>query len=308
MSGIKIFAENSKNALGHWTQHGNKNIKNFFDSFALQRKLDPLIAANWYSVGVKSIFQHPEGRTVLGHYNGSLIKALQDIYPNIGLEEANFSNLTKGFWKSRSKHREFFDKFAKKFEFDALVADNWYDIKTAVLLEEKGAKSVISNYYGGSILSALIEVYPDVPFEQEKFGDKFWRTETNRKQFFDSFSSKKGFDYNVAENWYNQPVSEIIKEPEGAKVLSHYGGSLYKALQDVYPTMPLIRSTFLISKETRAQILSRFAEERHFDARNLQIWMALPTQLLLADKRLAMVLQLCYNGSISEAVKDVFLL
>ena len=105
---------------------------------------------------------------MLSHYDGSLIRALQDVYPNIGLEDAKFSHLTsrsplsslfpslspslsrslhpltlqtEGYWKSRNKHREFFDKFAAKNAFDPLVADNWYNIKTSVVLQEKVCSS-----------------------------------------------------------------------------------------------------------------------------------------------------------------------
>ena len=42
--------------------------------------------------------------------------------------------------------------------------------------------------------------------------DKFWRSETNRKQFFDSFAAQKGFEYNDVESWYRQSTSDIAKE------------------------------------------------------------------------------------------------
>lgn len=94
--------------MGYWTQNDNKNMRDFFDSFAHTFGFDPLIPDNWYNVPQKDVLQHVckfdyaflcnnnfiykngNGISVLYHYKNSVIKALLDVYPNIGLNISKF--------------------------------------------------------------------------------------------------------------------------------------------------------------------------------------------------------------------------
>lgn len=75
-------------------------------------------------------------------------------------------------------------------------------------------------YFGGSMIKALIHLFPDVPLERSKFAilssispllifpinafttEKYWNDVDNRKAFFLEFAKKCKFDALVAENWY----------------------------------------------------------------------------------------------------------
>lgn len=74
-------------------------------------------------------------------YDGSLPKALQQIFPDIGLNEKLFnalpgtsftafdveSNAFEGrYWRNPAHRREFFEKIAKDEAFDPLIPSNWY--------------------------------------------------------------------------------------------------------------------------------------------------------------------------------------
>lgn len=74
------------------------------------------------------------------HFQGSIIKALLHIYPDIGLDPTKFTrtlividwllvrfNLALGrYWHVLANRKRVFDKFAKHKQFDADNPDNWY--------------------------------------------------------------------------------------------------------------------------------------------------------------------------------------
>lgn len=41
---------------------------------------------------------------------------------------------------------------------------------------------------------------------------EFWSHKENRKEFFDRFARKRGFDPRVPENWYSVELESISKE------------------------------------------------------------------------------------------------
>jgi hypothetical protein len=79
----------------------------FFDNFAKSLNFDALVAANWYRVKKKHLlmFKVPFANfslviedfkgapVVLDHYGSSIPKALESLYPNIGLDRTKFINV-----------------------------------------------------------------------------------------------------------------------------------------------------------------------------------------------------------------------
>jgi hypothetical protein len=54
---------------------------------------------DWYNMTVKKVWEHDGGNSWLCRYNGSLIKALKEVYPEIN--ESKFLFKSKGFWNSK---------------------------------------------------------------------------------------------------------------------------------------------------------------------------------------------------------------
>lgn len=87
---------------GYWDEFENR--KQFFDSYAAERKFDPLIPENWYKITSEELMQAtkvapmiisptdilPQGKVVLLYYNG-MGDALQNIYPFLSWDKSKFS-------------------------------------------------------------------------------------------------------------------------------------------------------------------------------------------------------------------------
>jgi len=75
------------NAKKQWKAPANQRI--FFDEFARSKKFNPLDAENWYSVTRREI-KAAGGSSLLSYYNGSHIRALVRLYPELMLKFEKF--------------------------------------------------------------------------------------------------------------------------------------------------------------------------------------------------------------------------
>lgn len=148
------------NLVGSYWQVSD-NRKRFFDSFATRKEFDPLIAFNWYSVSSTDVMEEKGGNSIMAFYGKSLAQALTTVYPNIGLQQANFSHAPRKFYYYHyicycfiavlrdtnptidkyyhdiANQRAFFDDFAAKQGFDPLISHNWYSVSTVEIKLEK---------------------------------------------------------------------------------------------------------------------------------------------------------------------------
>lgn len=100
--------------MGYWSSENRQNIRSFLEKFAKDNNFDPLVAENWYAVSSSHVSKQvrnviylfaniattnppQEGAAMLAYYNGSLVRALLDLFPNIGLEKSRFAFLPSLF-------------------------------------------------------------------------------------------------------------------------------------------------------------------------------------------------------------------
>jgi len=124
-----------------------------------------LNAEKWHSIQKKEILK-AGGNAVLKSNNGSHIKALIKLYPELRLKKKNFLQSVEG-WKEPERQRKFFENFAISKAFDPLDAEKWYSIHKREILEAGG--SGLLNYYKGSLTTALIKLYPELMLQRENF-------------------------------------------------------------------------------------------------------------------------------------------
>jgi len=69
-----------------------------------------------------------------------------------------------------AKRRQFFDDFARKLNINPLIPDHWYEMLPRDVYRVGGQQ--ILYYYGKSLPSALMDVYPDIGLDKDKFVQK----------------------------------------------------------------------------------------------------------------------------------------
>ncbi len=88
------------------------------------------------------------------YYNGSLITALQSIYPDVPWQP---NKVPKHHWESLLNQRKFLDDFSVKRNLQ--TKDEWHDMRVDDVVDS-GGRALLS-YYGNSLLQALQVVYPE---------------------------------------------------------------------------------------------------------------------------------------------------
>jgi len=153
---------------GHYQE--NENRRKFLEHFAKSNGFDPLIPSNWYDVTTTSVLRFKGGLNFLAQYKNNLAQALLQLFPYIGLDSKKISQFSPYYWEDITNRRNFFEKFAKEHGFDPLIRKNWYNIPlTSITSNNETRNSVVSHYYSGNMVRALLHVFPEIGLNPKKF-------------------------------------------------------------------------------------------------------------------------------------------
>lgn len=296
--------------VNDWTM---ENQRKYFNNFAQQNGFNPLIAKNWYSRMGKEI-EEKEGRGLLDKYNGSMIKALLAIYPEIGLDPSKFRIVPVGYWSKAENRKKFLVEFAKEKGFDPEVADNWTSVLQSDLAKKKGAGGMLK-IYGNSFKRALVDIFPNVSFKKHKFAQApadYWKTQSNQKMLFDEFAESKKFDPLNPNNWYSVKDADL-SSTKGWATVRKLHGTLAKALLFNYPNIALdetrlVRVSYAQlydTPEKRRAFMDRFAARHKFDPNVPDNWYSVTRDLVSNTKGGASLLKR-YKSSLITALFDIY--
>ena len=92
------------------------------------------------------------------------------------------------YWQDPKNRRSFYERFAKRQGFDPLVAANWYPVTRSVVFARNEVHStpssllpsflsmsyeqnsdLILKIHNGKFIRSLVELFPDVAFDEAKF-------------------------------------------------------------------------------------------------------------------------------------------
>lgn len=305
--------------MGYWSIHKGKNARLFFEKLAKSKNMDPLVPDTWYTISKEDILSKKGGPTILNRYGGSAVRALLDVFNEIGLDPTKFHRILKAYWDKKEHRRRFFEKYAIKHNFDPLVPANWYSISRRSIERYKSGRTVLG-YYKRSLVKALVDLFSEIHLDPKQFqylskpkeDRNDWSDQSSRKQFLDNFAMKKGFDPLVANNWHSVETSDII-QAEGQSLLNrYYGGSLVKALQSVYPHISfsshhfkIVPRTFWEDTNNQREFFKNFASKAGFDYKIPSNWYSISNNQILQAKGGESILK-HYNKSMATAMQALF--
>jgi len=225
---------------GYWTE---SNMRQFLDSFALNRYLDPQNPDHWYIVTKKEITD-AGGSGILAHFGKLHSKAIAALYPEVAI---------------------FPHKFATQRLFRS--PPNLKDQELG-----RGTGHIRDFDTKNELLSAPVRKENDVEKSQLSPAEA-WLDVKNRRKFFDQFAYEMGFHPLDVSSWYNVSRKSVLQQKGGSHVLSFYNNSHIKALMQLYPELPLEAKSFRFDvhankwkeTKTRRKFFDELAFEMKFD-------------------------------------------
>eukprot|EP00026_Physarum_polycephalum_P003756 Phypoly_transcript_03770.p1 GENE.Phypoly_transcript_03770~~Phypoly_transcript_03770.p1 ORF type:complete len:759 (+),score=109.95 Phypoly_transcript_03770:66-2279(+) len=215
--------------------------REFFEKVAKERGFDPLVPDNWYPLIRSDLISSAKGAgNVLAHHGYSMVQALLDLFPDIGLDQSNFAAPPRKHKVDLGYRRRLYEDFARKQGFDPLIAENWYSVSYKDLRDAKKLRSILTK--GLNLAKALKKLFPDVHFDEFKFKQTgMWNDAKNRKRAFDSVAEEFKFDPLYLDNWYSIPRTMLLKKKGISTILDRHSFNLRKALEDVYPNISVAK-------------------------------------------------------------------
>eukprot|EP00026_Physarum_polycephalum_P001950 Phypoly_transcript_01954.p1 GENE.Phypoly_transcript_01954~~Phypoly_transcript_01954.p1 ORF type:complete len:900 (+),score=97.26 Phypoly_transcript_01954:131-2830(+) len=282
-----------------------RNRKMLFENFARVHKFDPNDPHIWYSQSFALIWGFKGARHVLSYYDKSIPRALQDLFPNLDIDPSMF----KKDWTNLQKRRHFFENFAGKHGYDPFVAEHWYLVSREQIIKTFGARAVIS-FYGGSVIKALLDLFPDIGINISKFS--YTEGIVEDRKFFENFAVSHKFDPLIVENWYSRSLVGIWKSKGASQVLRNHNNDVIIALQNVFPEISFESSKFhnphkgsMQNIEERRDFFLNFAKENNFDAFHPENWYAQSLASIRNSKGGSSVLSY-HENRVSKALQDLF--
>src|SRR5262249_4485811 len=150
------------------------------------------------------------------HYGGCLTRALMAIYPEHPWLFWKFERKSQlSYWKDVHHQRAFFEYLAKQLDIKNM--EDWYNVHAKKVSQLGG--TVLMRIHDHSMYHALTTVYPDYSWKPWKFlrtHKRFWSSESNVRQFLESFSQHIGIT--TLHDWNLVTRDQLIKFG-GARIL-----------------------------------------------------------------------------------------
>eukprot|EP00026_Physarum_polycephalum_P001744 Phypoly_transcript_01746.p1 GENE.Phypoly_transcript_01746~~Phypoly_transcript_01746.p1 ORF type:complete len:627 (-),score=117.38 Phypoly_transcript_01746:106-1986(-) len=261
---------------GFWTSEKGKNMRAALEKFARDMGFDPLVAEHWYRVPRQAILRLPISATVQRKYKGSLIRALLDVFPDIGLNQTKFAILPHHYWQNIDNRRNFLIEAARSKGFEPLIAESWYSrANRTALLTERRVLSVME-IYGNNFAETLTHLFPEIGIDPSRFASlpyNHWEMEQNRKDLFYNFAKEKDMDPFIPETWYSLMRTTALDIRDSTTAMHYYEGDTPKALVALFPDIGLDLSRLYSLQDLHwEEFIKNFIAERHFDPEVADNW------------------------------------
>eukprot|EP00026_Physarum_polycephalum_P004291 Phypoly_transcript_04309.p1 GENE.Phypoly_transcript_04309~~Phypoly_transcript_04309.p1 ORF type:complete len:715 (+),score=105.32 Phypoly_transcript_04309:82-2145(+) len=295
----------------HWTAAQKAHLRALLEDVVRRQNLDPTKPSTWYSFA--QIFGNQKDKLPVVLFEGSYVKNLQKLFPELGLDEKKFGSRYRGFWAAVHNRKAFFDSFAASIGFDPKIAENWYKVTKQQIEEFSGLGSIL-HYYQESFSNAIFHVYPNIGVRKEKFTIYHvghWDEYENRKKFFDDFAKDHGFDPSIPENWYKINAHQINSRKDSDMLLRRYH-NFTDAIAEAYPNIRFDLNKFDViprnhwhSKSNRKAFFEAFAKAKSFDPLSATDWYKVVPSDIRAFKGGIAVLDY-YDKNLAKALNHLY--
>jgi hypothetical protein len=124
------------------------------------------------------------GRTALEHYNGSLVKALIDVYPNLQIDEMQFRTIRSMLGRERERERE--GERERRGDGRGRGEGRESEREREREREREGEANLNTGHY--------------------------WQDPIHKRNFFEELARKRKFNPRLPSNWYTITADIVVNE------------------------------------------------------------------------------------------------
>eukprot|EP01114_Cavostelium_apophysatum_P015049 TRINITY_DN4029_c0_g1_i1.p1 TRINITY_DN4029_c0_g1~~TRINITY_DN4029_c0_g1_i1.p1 ORF type:complete len:863 (+),score=120.67 TRINITY_DN4029_c0_g1_i1:176-2764(+) len=230
------FAEGDRN-LFKWED------RNYQRSFLLQIGMEFNIRSkkDWEKVKTEDLLSRG-GAGLLNHYNGSLYKALQSLFPEDNWTETDFKKVPTGYWSNPQHQKRFLELVAEELQIKDKAG--WQNLKISQVLS-KGGRGLL-RIFDNSLYKLLANVFPEYHFQPADFlhglntsgefsvneAKKKWDDSDLRRRFLERLANE--LELKNLSDWRRVDAKLFISKG-GRGFLEHYGRNLPYLLSENVP-------------------------------------------------------------------------
>ena len=182
---------------------------------------------DWYKITIEDL-KHNKGYTLLGLYNNSVRKAVQNSFPELNLKTELFKSIPPDSWQLIENHKKYLKRLGKKLGYRK--PEDWYRI-TKKDFTDNGGSGLLSRYYKNSPILAvktLCDCYDFKDWKFQKTSNAFWKKTENQNMYMRWLGETLG--YKKSTDWYKISQSDFVKN-YGYGLLMQYQKSPIKIVQ-----------------------------------------------------------------------------
>ena len=186
-------------------------------------------AEDWYQIQ-GSDFEYGGSGMLAHYYEGSPSKAVMDYLPGYDWKEWLFTKASSGFWKDRGNRSKYLDWLGRNLGFKEEA--DWYALRKTDIVDNHGAGIIPIT---GTILGLLEDYFPQydwLPWLMKPAPNSYWKERPNRLRYIRWLESE--LDISEKDEWYSVDKRAIMQN-HGNGILSYWGSSKTRMLEDVYP-------------------------------------------------------------------------
>jgi len=274
---------------------------------------------DWYKVTTRTFESHGGHQLLkkLPPRHRNLVGLLAHRHPHHTWLPWKFPQVPEHYWDDKANQLKFIEWAGSQLQVKTL--EDWYSIASSAV-KALGGTGLLNRKHNGSLPLALQELYPAhawIPWKFDIVPKGFWTVKENRRRFF-AWLFGQPLTLSSMQDWYNISPS-IVNQYGGAAFFKRvYGGSLAKALLDLFPEhtwLPWkfsnhsVEETFWDFNENRRLFIQHI--EDHLNISSIEDWsegskLAALYRAVRSIPSLAKYMSSQYQDSIVSLMKDFY--
>eukprot|EP01114_Cavostelium_apophysatum_P019197 TRINITY_DN611_c0_g1_i1.p1 TRINITY_DN611_c0_g1~~TRINITY_DN611_c0_g1_i1.p1 ORF type:complete len:842 (-),score=138.94 TRINITY_DN611_c0_g1_i1:636-3161(-) len=186
---------------------------------------------------------------VKSFYSNSIESALRSILPERKWDSVFEEAATEDLWKDLKDQRAFLCKLEREW---GITDRNQWSTKTSKEVIDSGG-TFVASLFGNSLWKALNAAFENFPLKESDFTRTqrpkrpknevqknrsrtkgWWRDVRNQRAFLDEIRDREGV---IEKSDWGKVTGEMVQNAGGSPLMKIYKGSLYQALQHLYPEL-----------------------------------------------------------------------